>query len=79
MRRTQGERLVGKQGGVNAAEHDPRTAFAGEAADLVPAQGVSGVDADSNDIARLDRCRIEHFQGFIRNEGVAELPRGGRG
>ena len=69
-------RLVRIQRGVNAAEHDPGAAFARDAADLVAAQRVAGVDADADDVAGLDRCGIEHFQRFVRNERDRRTVRG---
>ena len=51
-------RLFGKEGGVNAAEDDPRAALAGDAADFVATPGVSGVDANADDVAGGNRVEF---------------------
>ena len=50
-------RFVRVERGVNAAEDDRRATLAREAADLIAAQRVRGVDADADDIARFDLAR----------------------
>ena len=51
------ERFFGIQRGVDAAVNDLRAALARQPSDLVAAQGVAGVDADADDVARLRSCR----------------------
>ena len=62
-------RLVRVERGMNAAEHD-RGAAPGRPADLVAAQGVAGVNADADDVARLDR-RVERLERFVDEDGIA--------
>ena len=49
------EDLVREERGVNAAEDDPGAALARQAADLVAAPRVAGVDADADDVTLGDR------------------------
>jgi hypothetical protein len=65
MRRTLLERLLRKQGRVNASVHYGGASFAGESTHLVSSQRIARMHADSNDIARLDCLGIELFQRFI--------------
>jgi hypothetical protein len=64
---------------VDAAEHHPGAAFAREPPDLVASQGVSGMNADADDIARMNRRRVEYLECFIRDDWIPERSRrGGR-
>ncbi|WP_433984761.1 hypothetical protein RBB78_09865 [Tunturiibacter empetritectus] len=65
------ECFFGEEGGVDAAVDDPGSAFAGDAADLVAAEGVAGVDADADDVAGLDGVGDDLFDGFVDEDGVA--------
>jgi hypothetical protein len=56
---------------VDAAVDDPGSALAGDAADLVAAEGVAGVDADADDVAGLDGFGDDLLEGFVDEDGVA--------
>ena len=58
---------------MDAAKDHERAAGTGEFADRVAAQGVAGVNADADNVSRLDRGRIERFEGFVAKNGIAEL------
>jgi hypothetical protein len=60
-----------EEGGVDAAVDDPGSAFAGDAADFVAAEGVAGVDADANDVAGLDRFGEDLFDGLVDEDGIS--------
>ena len=61
------ERFVGVERRMDAAEDDGRSAGSREHADLVAAQRIAGVYADSDDIAGLNRPHIEGVERFIGN------------
>ena len=71
------QRFLRVQRGVDAAVHDERAAVSRDAADLVSAQGVAGVDADADDVARRNRGRVELLEGLVGDERIAVF-RGGR-
>jgi hypothetical protein len=72
-------RLVRVERRVDAAEHDRRASLTCRAPHLVAPQRVPGVDADADDVAALDRRKIERFERFIGDHRVAVAPRrGGR-
>ena len=56
---------------MNAAVHDVRATRARVPADFVAAERVAGMNADADDVAGLDRCRIEKCQGFVDQYGIA--------
>jgi len=60
------EGLVGIERGVNASENYDRPSRPQESADLVPAQGVAGVNTDSDNIPGLNRADLEGLERFIR-------------
>ncbi len=62
---------------MDAAVDDPGAARAGDAADLVSAQGIAGMDADADDVAGLDGLGVDLFERFIDEDGIA--CGGGRG
>jgi len=57
--------FFGKQCGVNAAEHDPRAAFARQASDLVPAQRIARMNANAYHVTARNRGGIDLVQRFI--------------
>ena len=72
-------RLFRIERGVNAAEDHPGAALAAEAAQIIAAAGIAGVDADTDDIPRLQAGGIERLQTLVANDGVAVLRRRGAG
>jgi hypothetical protein len=72
-------RFLGEQGRVYPAVDDCRAAGPHKRADFVSAQRVAGVNADADDVSRLDRVHFERFKCFVRDAGVAELRRSGTG
>jgi len=48
------QRLFGEKAGVNSAIDDPGSALARQPADLHAAEGVGRMDANPNDVARLN-------------------------
>ena len=48
-------------------------------ADLIAAQRVAGVDADADDVARLDLAGIEGFERFVSDQRIAVAAGGGGG
>ena len=64
-------RLVGIKRGVDAAEYHPCSAFPRQATYLQPAECVGGMDADADDIARLDGLEMKLFQRLVNNLGVS--------
>ncbi len=60
-------RFVRVERGVDPAEDDRRATFAREAADLIAAQRVRRVDADADDIARLDRVGHERLERLVHD------------
>jgi len=78
VRATQFMRLARVQGCVNPAEHDVCAAIASYFANLVTAKCVRRMDADANNISRLNVERIQGFQSFIDQAGIAKAS-GGRG
>lgn len=57
---------------MDSAEHDPSAPLPYGAAHLVAAQGVVGVDADADNVARLNTLIVEVLQSFIADLGIAE-------
>ncbi|HTD96675.1 MAG TPA: hypothetical protein VK627_07085 [Edaphobacter sp.] len=56
---------------MNSAVDDPCSTAAGDASDLVAAQGIAGVDADADDIAGLNGFRDDLLDGFVDEDGIA--------
>jgi hypothetical protein len=56
---------------VDAAVDDPGSAFAGDAADFVTAEGVAGMDADADDVAGLDGFGGDLFEGLVDEDGIS--------
>jgi hypothetical protein len=65
------EGFFGEEGGVDAAVDDPGSAFAGDAAYLVAAEGVAGVNADADDVVGLDGFGEDLFEGFVDEDGIS--------
>ena len=53
-----------------------RAALARLPADRVAAQGVAGVDADADDVARLDSFEVDRLERLVAEHGIAETPAG---
>ena len=68
-------RLLRVQRRVNAAIDHPRAACARLPAERIPDQGVAGVHADPDDVARLQPGGIEPFQRLVDRDRIAELRR----
>jgi hypothetical protein len=60
-----------KESGVDAAVDDPGSALAGDAAYFVAAEGVTGVDADADDVAGLDGCGEDLLEGLVDEDGIS--------
>ena len=60
------QRLIRIKRRVDAAVDNLRAALARQAADLVAAQGVAAVDADADNVAGLNRIRVQLLRGFRR-------------
>jgi hypothetical protein len=71
--------FVGEQGGVNAAEHDESPSCSGGLSDVIPAEGIPGVDADSDNVARLNGAFVNRLQRFIDQQRCPVARRRGRG
>jgi len=56
---------------VNAAVNDPRAARTRHAPHLIPAQCVAGVNADANNISRLDAFGHNLLKRFVNKNGIA--------
>jgi hypothetical protein len=69
-------RLVGIERRVNAAEHHRRSGGPRRGANLVAAQGITGMDADSDDVAGTDLGRVEQGQGLVGEHRIAVDRRG---
>jgi hypothetical protein len=60
---------------VNAAKDHGGPAGPRQLAELVSAKGVAGVNADSDDIARLNRVHVEGLEGFVRDPWASKRRR----
>ena len=60
------------QRGVNAAIDHPGALLARQAADFISTQGVSGMNPDADEIAGLNACRNQGFEGLVHNDRVAK-------
>ncbi len=67
------------QRGVNAAIDHVCSTFARHASQRHAAKGVPGVNADTHDIAKLDLIRLNLFESFICDDGIAVFSRGSGG
>ena len=63
--------LVGKERGVNAAEHDPRAPLTCQPPDGVAAQGIAAVNADAHDVAGGDVGGIDVFKRLVDQMRIA--------
>src|SRR4029079_2195068 len=66
------------ESGVDAAEDHEGSAFPHHAAESVSAQRISGMNPDSDDVARLNPQRIELLERFVTYLGIAIGSRRGR-
>ena len=65
--------FLGVEGGVDAAEDHVCARGARGPADLVAPQRVAGMDADADDVARLDRREVELLERLVGDQRVAEF------
>jgi hypothetical protein len=72
-------RLVREQRRVDAAVDDERSGGPRLAPDFVAAQGVAGVDADADDVARCETGAVEDVERLILEERDAVTVGGRRG
>ena len=68
--------FLGIERGVDAAEDHRGAGRLGGAADLVAAQRVAGVDADADDVTRLDRREVERLERFVGDDAGRRTPAG---
>ena len=61
---------------MNAAIGDPRTSPPSLHANRVTAKGIAGVNADPDEIARLDPGEVDRIERFVDDNRIAEF--GGR-
>ena len=59
IRRSHFESLLRIEGWVNTSEHDKCSTLTGETADVVPAKGITGVNADADDVAGADSIEVQ--------------------
>src|SRR6185437_7246993 len=59
--------LFGIERGMDATEDHQGAALAGDLADLIPAQRITCMDANTEHIAYTDAGRVEPLQSFIGN------------
>ena len=65
------EGLFRIQGRVDAAVHDPGSAFARHASDLHASQGIAGMDADAHDVAGLNELGLNLFERLVSDDRIA--------
>jgi hypothetical protein len=65
VRRTPLERLLREKSRVDASVHHPSATVMCESSDLIPAQSIASMHADSNHVARLNCLRVQCFERFI--------------
>jgi hypothetical protein len=58
---------------VNTAKYNPRAASARQTAHFIATERITAVDADADQVAALDRVRIELFERFVDNIWVADV------
>lgn len=73
MRTSLRRRLFRKQRRVNPSVHDPRPPLAQRSAELIATECVARVNANADDIARLDGVDGERFERLIDDERIAPL------
>lgn len=56
---------------MDSTVDDPGSAFAGDAADFVAAEGVAGVNADADDVADLNGFGDDLFDGLVDEDGIS--------
>ena len=64
--------LFREERGVNAAKHDQRARVAGQLPELIAAQRIASMDADTHHVARDDGRRIQLFERFVGDKRIAE-------
>ena len=58
-------RFIGIEGRVDSSIHNVGASLAGGSADLVAPECVACVDADADDVTRLDRVEVERLERFV--------------
>jgi hypothetical protein len=71
MRATQRLRLLRVQRRVDAPIHDRGPSSTGAPANLVSAEGIAGVNTDTDNVTRIDRIDLEGRQRFVGNARCA--------
>lgn len=71
MRLTAIEGFLGEERGVDATVDDPGSAFARDVANFIAAQGIAGMDADTDNVAGLDGVGDDLFERFVDQDWVA--------
>src|SRR5258706_16233479 len=66
------------EGGVNSSENHVCASIPCQFPDFVAAESICGVDADANNIARLNLVGVHGLKGFIDQAGIAKARRGSR-
>src|ERR1700733_14170729 len=69
--------FLGIQRSVNTAIDHPSAALPRQAANLVAAQGVPGVNTDADEVSALDGRGHQRFECLVDDEGIAKRERGG--
>ena len=69
--------FIGVEGRVHAAEDDAGAALAGQPAHRVAAQHVQRVNADADDVARLELIEVEPLERLVREHWIAPFRRRG--
>ncbi len=65
MRVSKFARFFWKERGVDATEDDERASLAGQATNFISSKRASGIDADTDDVPRLHKPRVERFQHLV--------------
>ena len=73
VRRAELDRFFRKERRVNAAEDDPCTTGARQAAHFQSAMGISRMDTDADYVTLLNLVKIDCFESFVGNDGGAVL------
>ena len=68
-------RFVRVEGRVNSAEHHVGAALTGYFADFVPAESIGRMDADADNVARLNLYRVHGHEGLIDKGRIAKTCR----
>ena len=64
---------------MNPAKNYPGSAFAGQTADGVAAKSISSVDADADDVPRLNTTGVQLMQGLVAQLWISKGIRCGSG